>query len=107
MFVGYVTAYEFGKRPAHRLGLLLAPVDVQVLPAGIGNLLNGLRGRQTEVHVLARYEPAKTMREALHAAAREGVDVAGSALPMSEAMPANVPVDALAGLAADGNGLFA
>ena len=78
-FTGYVTAYDFG-RDLHigwtyywRLSI------VRFALLAISNLLNGLRGRQTEVHVLARYEPAKTMREALHAAAREGVDMATSA----------------------------
>jgi len=107
VFVGYVSAYAFGN-DLHvgwvyywRLSL------VRLFVLEIGNLLNGLRGRQTEVHVLARYEPAKTMREALHAAAREGVDVAGSGVPSMMAMPADVPVDAVAGLAPDGNGMFA
>ena len=107
VFVGFVSAYAFGN-DLHvgwvyywRLSL------VRLFVLEIGNLLNGLRGRQTEVHVLARYEPAKTMREALHAAAREGVDVAGSGVPSMMAMPADVPVDAVAGLAPDGNGMFA
>jgi ABC-type amino acid transport system permease subunit len=106
-FIGYVTAYEFGtdlhigwnftwQLSCWRFFLLL-----------IGALFNGMRGRQTELHILARYEPAKTMREALHAVAREGVDVASSGVALSTALPANIPVDAVAGFAPDGEGLFA
>jgi hypothetical protein len=107
VFVGYVSAYAFGNDLHVGWVYYWRLSMVRLFFLEIGNLLNGLRGRQTEVHVLARYEPAKTMREALHAAAREGVDVAGSGVPSMMGMPADVPVDAVAGLAPDGNGMFA
>ena len=107
VFTGYITSYAFGN-DLH-IGWVyywhLSLIRYWLL--ALGNMFNALRGRQTEVHVLARYEPAKTMREALHAAAREGVDLASAAAtPMNLAMPANVPVDAVTAVA-DGNGLFA
>jgi hypothetical protein len=106
-FVGYVSVYEFGEDlhvgwvffwylSLFKLGLL-----------AIGSLLNGMRGRQTEVHVLARYEPAKTLREALHAAAREGASIAAYPAALSESLPTSLPIDAVAGLEPEGNGLFA
>jgi hypothetical protein len=109
VFTGYVTAYEFGNDLHIGWVYYWQLSIVRYVLLAISNLLNGLRGRQTEVHVLARYEPAKTMREALHAAAREGVDAAGSAgLRLTGvAMPTNVPVDAVAAMPADGDGLFA
>jgi hypothetical protein len=108
-FIGYVTAYEFGNDLHIGWTYFWRLSIARYVLLGIGNLLNGLRGRQTEVHVLARYEPAKTMREALHAAAREGVDMAGSATRFATglAMPANVPVDSVAAFEPGGNGLFA
>jgi hypothetical protein len=109
VFIGYITSYAFG-RDLHIGWVYYWNLSLwRHLLLGIGNALNGLRGRQTEVHVLARYEPAKTMREALHAAAREGVDVAGTAAQALDgpAMPLNVPVDAMAAVIPDGNGLFA
>jgi hypothetical protein len=109
VFTGYVTAYEFGNDLHIGWVYFWQLSIVRYVLLAISNLLNGLRGRQTEVHVLARYEPAKTMREALHAAAREGVDLAGSAsLRLTgSAMPTNVPVDSVAAMPADGHGLFA
>jgi hypothetical protein len=109
VFIGYITAYAFG-RDLHIGWVYYWNLSLwRHLMLGLGNVLNGLRGRQTEVHVLARYEPAKTMREALHAAAREGVDIAGAAAQAHDGltMPANVPVDAMAAATPDGNGLFA
>jgi hypothetical protein len=66
-----------------------------------------MRGRQTEVHVLARYEPAKTLREALHAATREGASIAAYPAALSESLATSLPIDAVAGLDPEGNGLFA
>jgi hypothetical protein len=106
-FIGYVTAYDFG-RDLHIGWTYFWRLSIaRFVVLAFSNLLNGLRGRQTEVHVLARYEPAKTMREALHAAAREGVDMAGSATRFPAAMPSDVPVDSVAAYATEGNGLFA
>ncbi len=109
VFMGYITAYGFGS-DLHIGWVYYWHLSLwRYLLLGIGNLLNGLRGRQTEVHVLARYEPAKTMREALHAAAREGVDVAADATPAAVGLglPTGVPVDPVAAAASGGDGLFA
>ena len=78
-FIGYVTAYEFGNDLHIGWNYTWQLSCFRYLPDHVRHLLNGIRGRQTELHVLARYEPAKTMREALHAVAREGVDVASTA----------------------------
>jgi hypothetical protein len=107
VFTGYVTAYEFGNDLHIGWTYFWQLSIVRLILLAISNLLNALRGRQSEVHVLARYEPAKTMREALHAAAREGVDVAGSPTRMGAAIPTTVPVDAVAAMDSDGTGLFA
>jgi hypothetical protein len=106
-FIGYVTAYDFGNDLHIGWNFTWQLSCFQYLLITIGAIVNGVRGRQTELHILARYEPAKTMREALHAVAREGVDIASSDARMSIALPANVPVDSVAGFAPDGNGLFA
>jgi hypothetical protein len=107
LFTGYVSVYAFGE-DLHvgwvyfwRLSLF------KLVLLAVSNLLNGLRSRQTEVHVLARYEPAKTLREALHAATREGASIAAYPAALSESLPTNLPIDAVAGLEAEGNGLLA
>jgi hypothetical protein len=106
-FIGYVTAYEFGNDLHIGWNFTWQLSCFRYVLLTIGAMINGIRGRQTELHILARYEPAKTMREALHAVAREGVDVASSGAAMTGALPADVPVDALAAFAPDGEGLFA
>ena len=106
-FIGYVTAYEFGNDLHIGWNFTWQLSCFRYILLTYGVLLNGLRGRQTELHILARYEPAKTMREALHAVAREGVDIASSGAALNATLPADVPVDALAAFTPDGEGLFA
>ena len=107
LFVGYVSVYEFGE-DLHVGWVYFWYLSLfKLVLLAIGNLLNGMRGRQTEVHVLARYEPAKTLREALHAAAREGASIAAYPAALSESLATSLPIDAVAGLEPEGNGLFA
>jgi hypothetical protein len=107
VFRGYVTAYDFGNDLHIGWTYCWQLSIVRYALLALSNLINGLMGKQTEMHVLARYEPAKTMREALHAAAREGVDVAGSAAEGHLSSTLSVPVDSLAPMPSGGNGLFA
>lgn len=106
-FIGYITAYEFGDDLHIGWNFTWQLSCFRYLLLTLGAMFNGMRGRQTELHILARYEPAKTMREALHAVAREGVDIASSGAALSATLPADMPVDAVAGFAPDGEGLFA
>jgi hypothetical protein len=106
-FIGYVTAYEFGNDLHIGWNFTWQLSCFRYLLLTLGAMFNGMRGRQTELHILARYEPAKTMREALHAVAREGVDVASSGASLNAALPANLQVDSLTAFAPDGEGLFA
>jgi hypothetical protein len=105
-FTGYVTAYAFGHDLHVGWVYMWRLSVVRYVVLSFVNMVNVLRARQTEAHVLARYEPARSLREAIHAVTREGVDVAGGPNGHAVAMPAGVPVDAV-GVSPDGERLFA
>jgi hypothetical protein len=105
-FTGYITAYAFG-HDLHVGWVFLWRLSVlRYVVLSFTNMVHVLRARQTEAHVVARYEPARSLREAIHAAAREGVDAAGWAGGAHVRMAESVPVDAV-GASPDGDRLFA
>ena len=64
------------RRPLHRLDDVVAPVTVSMVAGVSGQVYLTLTGRGSQLHIIHRYEQAKAMREAMHSAAREGVDAA-------------------------------
>jgi hypothetical protein len=62
---------------------------------GLGRLWQIVTLRGSQVHILARYEGAKALREALHGAAREGVDVAAGQIAAQGAgtIGSDIPVE--------------
>jgi hypothetical protein len=61
----------------------------------IGRLWQLLTMRGSYVHILARYENGKALREAVHAAAREGIDVAAGSIAAQGAgtIGSEIPVE--------------
>jgi hypothetical protein len=61
----------------------------------VGRRWQILTGRGTELHLLYRYDVAKAMREAMHAAVGETVDAACELAPL-QPLPTDVPVEVVA-----------
>jgi hypothetical protein len=80
VFTGYVSCFPYGGDLfiGWTLWWNLSPFRWCLIAAG--RLWQMLTMRGTYVHVLARYENGKALREALHGAAREGIDVASGTI---------------------------
>ena len=91
---GYVTCFPYGADlyVGWTLWWRISPLHYAVMAAG--RRWQIWTGRGTELHLLYRYDVAKAMREALHAAVGEAVDAARGLRPL-EPLPADVPVEAV------------
>jgi hypothetical protein len=76
IFLGYVSCFEEGNDlyVGWTLWLRLRPYQWFLLR--LQRVWLEVTGKANELYVTLRYEPVKALREALHSAAREGVDVA-------------------------------
>jgi len=89
---GYVTCFPYGTDlyVGWTLWWRFSPVHYALMVAG--RRWQVFTGRGTELHLLYRYDFAKAMREAMHAAVGEAVDAARGLRPL-EPLPADVPVE--------------
>jgi len=78
IFTGFISAYAYGTDLYIGWTMWWRLSPFRWVIAFLGRLYLTLTGRGSQLHVIHRYEQAKAMREAMHSAAREGVDaVAG------------------------------
>lgn len=89
---GYVTCFPYGTDlyVGWTLWWRFSPLHYALMVAG--RRWQVYTGRGTEMHLLYRYDVAKAMREALHAAVGDAVDAARG-LRRLEPLPADVPVE--------------
>jgi hypothetical protein len=92
ILTGYVTCFPYGTDlyVGWTLWWRFSPVHYALMVAG--RRWQVFTGRGTELHLLYRYDFAKAMREAMHAAVGEAVDAARG-LRRLEPLPPDVPVE--------------
>lgn len=92
ILTGYVTCFPYGTDLyiGWTLWWRYSPLHFAVMV--VGRRWQVLTGRGTELHLLYRYDIAKAMREAMHAATGEAVDAARG-LRRLEPLPDDVPVE--------------
>jgi hypothetical protein len=76
IFTGLVSAFPYGADLYIGWTMWWRLSPFRWLIVFLGRLYLTLTGRGSQIHVIHRYEQAKAMREAMHSAAREGVDAA-------------------------------
>ncbi len=76
IFMGLISAFSYGEDLYIGWTLWWNLSPFRWVIAFLGRLYLTLTGRGSQIHVIHRYEQAKAMREAMHSAAREGVDAA-------------------------------
>jgi hypothetical protein len=82
IFSGYVSCFAYGEDLFIGWTFWWSISPFRWFLIAIGRLWQTLTLRGSQLYVIARYEGGKALRDALHAAAREGVDVAsGDAAP--------------------------
>ncbi|HZV74652.1 MAG TPA: zinc ribbon domain-containing protein [Conexibacter sp.] len=89
---GYVTCFPYGTDlyVGWTLWWRFSPLHYALMVAG--RRWQIWTGRGTELHLLYRYDVAKAMREAMHAATGEAVDAAYGLLPL-QPLPTDLPVE--------------
>jgi hypothetical protein len=80
IFTGFVSAFAYGDDLYIGWSLLWNLSPFRWVIAWLGRLYLVFTGRGSQLHLMHRYENAKAMREAMHSAAREGVDAAAGAV---------------------------
>lgn len=92
ILTGYVTCFPYGTDlyVGWTLWWRFSPLHYVLMVAG--RRWQNFTGRGTELHLLYRYDIAKAMREAMHAATGAAVDAARGLLPL-EPLPPDVPVE--------------
>lgn len=95
IFVGYVSCFPYGRDLyiGWTFWLYLSPA--RFLLMALARLWQEITFRGTEMYVRLRYDSAKAMREAMHSAAREGIDVAAGQIEArgQGSIGSEVPVD--------------
>jgi hypothetical protein len=76
VFTAYVSCFPYGGDLYIGWNLWWNLTPFRWMLISLGRLWQIVTLRGTQIHILARYEGAKALREALHGAAREGIDVA-------------------------------
>jgi hypothetical protein len=99
IFTGYVSSFAYGRDLyiGWTYWWYLSPVRWALIT--LGRMWQTLTGRGSQVHIIARYEDGKALREAVHGAAREGVDVAAGRQVAQGAgtIGSDIPVDLITG----------
>jgi hypothetical protein len=92
ILTGYVTCFPYGTDLyiGWTLWWRFSPLHYALMVAG--RRWQIFTGRGTELHLLYRYDVAKAMREAMHAATGEAVDAAHGLLPL-QPLPTDLPVE--------------
>ncbi|HEX8073369.1 MAG TPA: hypothetical protein VF545_00165 [Thermoleophilaceae bacterium] len=95
VFTGYVSCFAYGGDLyiGWTFWWRLSPFRWFLI--ALGRLWQTLTLRATQIHIMARYEGAKALREAIHAAACEGVDVAAGKIAArgTGTIGSEIPVD--------------
>lgn len=92
ILTGYVTCFPYGTDLyiGWTLWWRFSPLHYALMLAG--RRWQIWTGRGTELHLLYRFDVAKAMREAIHAATSEAVDAVNDLLPL-QPLPSNLPVE--------------
>jgi hypothetical protein len=92
ILTGYVTCFPYGTDlyVGWTLWWRFSPLHYAAMR--VGRRWQIATGRGTELHLLYRYDIAKAMREAMHAATGEAVDAARGLRPLAP-LPADVPIE--------------
>jgi hypothetical protein len=92
ILTGYVTCFPYGTDlyAGWTLWWRFSPFHYTLMV--VGRRWQILTGRGTELHLLYRYDIAKAMREAMHAAVGEAVDGTCGLLPL-QPLPPDIPVE--------------
>lgn len=81
IFAGYIGCFAFGQDLHVSWTLWVRVSPLRYVCMIIARIWQSLIARGTDIYVTLRYDSAKAMREAMHNATREGVDVAVAQLP--------------------------
>jgi hypothetical protein len=95
IFAGYISCFPYGEDLYIGWTFWLSLSPFQWGLTAIGRIYQSLTLRVNELYISLRYESAQAMREAMHSAAREGIDVAIGYLPAQGqgTIGSDVPVD--------------
>lgn len=95
IFVGYISCFAYGEDLYIAWTLWLSISPFRFLLEKVLRLYRGVRFQESELYSTLRYENARAMREAMHSAAREGIDVAAGNLAArgQGTIGSDVPVD--------------
>jgi hypothetical protein len=99
IFVGYVSTFAYGRDLFIGWTMWWHISPFRWFLIVLGRLWQTFTLRGSQLHIIARYENAKAMREALHGAAREGLDVAtGAVTPQGQGtIGSAIPVELVSG----------
>jgi hypothetical protein len=81
IFTGYVACFAYGEDLYVGWTLWVRVSPLRYVLMFIARIWQSLIQRGTDIYVTLRYDSARAMREAMHSAAREGIDVASGDLP--------------------------
>jgi hypothetical protein len=76
IFTGFISSFAYGEDLYIGWTMWWRLSPFRWVLVFLGRLYLTLTGRGSQLHIIHRYEQAKAMREAMHSAAREGVDAA-------------------------------
>lgn len=94
IFTGFVSSFPQGADLYVGWTFWLRLFPLRWLSLLVTRLWHNLTQRGTDLYITLRYDSAKAMRDAMHSAAREGIDVAvGQIVPQGRGMASDLPVD--------------
>lgn len=80
LFIGYVGCFPYGRDLYVSWTFWVRVSPLRLLLMVIARIWQSVTARGTDIYTTLRYDSARAMREAMHGAAREGLDVAVGAL---------------------------
>jgi len=93
IFTGFISCFAHGQDLYVGWTFWLRLSPLRWLLMALARIWQNITQRGTDLYLTLRYESAKAMREAMHSAAREGIDVAvGELTPQGQGIVAAIPV---------------